>query len=218
MNITRASIPFVISSFILIGAGCGNPDPKPPIDIEPLQPAQQAAAPASTPPMTEPQPSIAPQETLAFPGILLDEQTAEKIVRITTEKGDIVFELLPKEGPKAASNFVYLATKNYYDSLIFHRVESWVLQGGDPTGTGMGGPGYRFEDDPVSLSYEKGIVAMANAGPNTNGSQFFIMKENMPLPPSYSVFGRVLSGQDIVDTATVGMKMLTVTVEDKPTE
>ena len=152
---------------------------------------------------------------LAFPGILPDAQTANKIVRIKTDVGEIVFELIPKEGPKAASNFVYLANRKFYDGLVFHRVESWVIQGGDPTGTGMGGPGYKFEDDPVNLPYAKGIVAMANAGPDTNGSQFFIMKTDMPLGPNYSVFGRVISGQDVVDKVVVGTRMLSVTVEDK---
>ena len=89
---------------------------------------------------------------LAFPGILPDSQTANKIVRIKTDAGEIAFELLPKEGPKAASNFVYLANRKFYDGLVFHRVESWVIQGGDPTGTGFSGPGYKFEDDPVNLA------------------------------------------------------------------
>jgi cyclophilin family peptidyl-prolyl cis-trans isomerase len=152
---------------------------------------------------------------LAFPGILPDAETANKIVRVTTDKGTIVFELLPKEGPKAASNFVYLATRKFYDGLTFHRVETWVIQGGDPTGSGAGGPGYAFEDDAVNLPYTKGIVAMANAGPNTNGSQFFIMTQDVPLPPSYSIFGRVLSGQDVADKISVGSKILSVVVEAK---
>lgn len=153
---------------------------------------------------------------LAFPGVLPEAETANKIVRIKTTKGEIVFELLPKEGPRAASNFVYLATKKFYDGLTFHRVvPGFVIQGGDPLGTGTGGPGYQFEDDPVKLPYNKGIVAMANAGPNTNGSQFFIMLENNPLPPNYSIFGRVLSGQDVVSQIQVGDKMTDVTVEEK---
>ncbi|MBU0540731.1 peptidylprolyl isomerase [Patescibacteria group bacterium] len=156
------------------------------------------------------------QETLAFPGVLPADKIENKIVKISTTKGEIVFELLPKEGPNAASNFVYLAEKKYYDGLIFHRVvPGFVVQGGDPLGNGTGGPGYSFADDPVSLPYKKGIVAMANAGPNTNGSQFFIMLEDNPLPPSYSIFGRVLSGQDVVDNIAIGDVMTSIKVEDK---
>lgn len=155
-------------------------------------------------------------EQLAFPGVLPDAEVSQKIVRLKTTKGEIVFELLPTEGPKAASNFVYLATKKFYDGLTFHRVvPGFVIQGGDPLGNGTGGPGYQFQDDPVRLSYDKGIVAMANAGPNTNGSQFFIMLDENPLPPSYSVFGRVLSGQDVVSKIQMGDVMTTVTIEDK---
>ncbi len=155
------------------------------------------------------------EQPLAFPGILPEKEVTNKEVRIKTAKGDIVFELLPKEGPKAVSNFVYLAGKKFYDGLTFHRVETWVVQGGDPTGTGSGGPGYQFEDDPVHISYDKGVVAMANAGPNTNGSQFFIMTQAVPLDPSYSILGRVISGQAVADSLAVGDKMLSVTVENK---
>lgn len=155
-------------------------------------------------------------EQLAFPGVLPEAETANKIVRINTTKGEIVFELLPKEGPNAASNFVYLASKKFYDGLTFHRVvPGFVIQGGDPLGNGTGGPGYSFQDDEVKLPYAKGIVAMANAGPDTNGSQFFIMLDDNPLPPAYSIFGRVLSGQDVVSKIQVGDVMSTVTVEEK---
>ncbi len=155
-------------------------------------------------------------EQLAFPGVLPESETANKIVRLNTTKGEIVFELIPKEGPNAASNFVYLAKKKFYDGLTFHRVvPGFVIQGGDPLGNGTGGPGYSFQDDDVKLPYAKGIVAMANAGPDTNGSQFFIMLEDNPLPPAYSIFGRVLSGQDVVSKIQVGDVMSTVTVEEK---
>lgn len=153
-------------------------------------------------------------KTLAFPGVLPESEVGGKQIRIKTEKGDIVFELLPKEGPKAASNFYYLVSNKFYDGLTFHRVEpGFVIQGGDPLGTGTGGPGYKFEDDKVNLEYKEGIVAMANAGPNTNGSQFFIMLGDTPLPPSYSIFGRVVSGMEVVKKIAVGDKMSSVTVE-----
>jgi cyclophilin family peptidyl-prolyl cis-trans isomerase len=164
------------------------------------------------PTMSEPQ---AP-EKLAFPGILPAEKTAKKQVRIKTTKGDIVFELLPDQGPKAASNFVYLTERGFYDGLTFHRVvPGFVIQGGDPAGNGSGGPGYRFEDDPVNLPYKEGIVAMANAGKNTNGSQFFIMLADNPLDPAYSIFGRVISGMDVVKKITVGDSMSAVSIEPK---
>ena len=153
-------------------------------------------------------------EVLAFPGILPASETTGKFIHLKTTKGDIVFELLPKEGPKAASNFVYLTKHKFYDGLTFHRiVPDFVVQGGDPQGSGMGGPGYKFEDDPVHLPYKEGIVAMANAGPNTNGSQFFIMLKDTPLPPSYTIFGRVIKGMDAVHKMEQGDKMTLVTVE-----
>lgn len=153
-------------------------------------------------------------EILAFPGILPESELANKQVRIKTAKGDIVFELLPKEGPKAASNYYYLVNKGFYNGLNFHRVEpGFVIQGGDPLGNGTGGPGYKFEDDKVYLPYTEGIVAMANAGPNTNGSQFFIMLGDTPLPPSYSIFGKVISGMEVVKKIAVGDVMDSVQIE-----
>ena len=127
-------------------------------------------------------------------------------VTIDTNFGKIVLELYPKDAPKAVENFVTLAQKGFYNNLIFHRViPGFMIQGGDPKGTGMGGPGYTFEDelDPNTASakagYKKGVLAMANAGPNSNGSQFFIMLADYPLPHSYTIFGHVVSGQDVVD-------------------
>jgi cyclophilin family peptidyl-prolyl cis-trans isomerase len=119
---------------------------------------------------------------------------------IETNKGTIEIEFLPGEAPQTVNNFVCLARDGFYDGTPFHRVvKGFMIQGGDPTGTGTGGPGYRFPDERVQRPYDKGIVAMANAGPNTNGSQFFIMLENTPLPPNYTIFGRVIAGQEVVD-------------------
>jgi cyclophilin family peptidyl-prolyl cis-trans isomerase len=128
---------------------------------------------------------------------------------IQTNMGTIRFELLESDAPKTTENFITLAQRNYYDGVIFHRViKNFMIQGGDPTGTGSGGKsawGGRFNDEIDSRSalyqrgYKKGTVAMANAGPNTNGSQFFIMHVDYPLPPSYTIFGRVTEGQDVVD-------------------
>jgi cyclophilin family peptidyl-prolyl cis-trans isomerase len=159
--------------------------------------------------------SMPEKQVYSFPGVLPESETDAR-VRIKTSKGDIVVQLLPKEGPNDASNFVYLIKQKFYDGLIFHRYEpGFVIQGGDPLGNGTGGPGYRFADDKVSLSYERGIVAMANAGANTNGSQFFIMLDNVPLPPSYSIFGRVVEGLNVVDQIRVGDVMTTVSIEQK---
>jgi cyclophilin family peptidyl-prolyl cis-trans isomerase len=153
---------------------------------------------------------------------------------IQTNKGTIKVELLESDAPKTTENFITLAERGYYDGVIFHRViKGFMIQGGDPTGTGRGGEaakGGRFPDEIDNSSalyqrgYKKGVVAMANAGPNTNGSQFFIMHADYPLPPSYSIFGRVTDGLDTVDaiaTAPTGasdkpvseVKMEKVTIE-----
>ena len=119
---------------------------------------------------------------------------------IETSAGSMVAELFPDDAPGTVNNFVFLAKDGFYDDVIFHRVISgFMIQGGDPTGTGRGGPGYRFDDEPVNRSYDRGTLAMANAGPNTNGSQFFIMHADYPLPPNYTIFGKLTSGEDVVD-------------------
>ncbi len=127
-------------------------------------------------------------------------------VKIETSKGDITLELFDNDAPKTVENFVTLAKKGFYDGVIFHRVISgFMIQGGDPTGTGRGGPGYQFADElnASTASYQRGYVrgtlAMANAGPNTNGSQFFIMHQDYPLDHNYTIFGRVVSGMEVVD-------------------
>ncbi len=149
-----------------------------------------------------------------FPGLLSTSELKDKKAVLVTSKGKIEFEILP-EAPKAASNFVILTRDGFYDGLTFHRVEpGFVIQGGDPEGTGMGGPGYKFEDEPVTRDYDKGIVAMANSGPNTNGSQFFIMLEDNPLPKKYTIFGKVISGQEVVDKIQRGDIIQKVTIED----
>lgn len=134
---------------------------------------------------------------------------ANRTAVIQTNKGTIKFELLEEDAPKTTENFRLLADKNYYDGVIFHRVISgFMIQGGDPLGMGYGGEsawGGKFDDEINASSdlykgaYAKGTVAMANSGPNTNGSQFFIMHVDYPLPPSYTKFGRVIEGQDVVD-------------------
>jgi cyclophilin family peptidyl-prolyl cis-trans isomerase len=126
---------------------------------------------------------------------------------ISTTAGDMTIDLLPGDAPKTVNNFVFLARDGYYNDVIFHRViKGFMIQGGDPTGTGSGGPGYKFADEPVKRPYNRGTVAMANAGPNTNGSQFFIMHSDYGLPPNYTIFGQLTSGEDVLDAIATAPK------------
>jgi cyclophilin family peptidyl-prolyl cis-trans isomerase len=151
------------------------------------------------------------------------------IATIKTEKGDIVIELLPDKAPLAVNNFVYLARNGWYDGITFHRVlPGFMAQTGDPSGTGFGGPGYAFVNESSDLKFDQaGVVAMANAGPDTNGSQFFITYgPASQLDGGYTIFGRVISGQEVAEGITPrdpsqpvelppGDKILSVTIEEK---
>lgn len=149
-----------------------------------------------------------------FPGVLPLDQLRNRTALIKTNKGGISIEFFGSEAPKAVSNFIFLAKNGFYDGLTFHRrEEGFVIQGGDPAGNGSGGPGYQFEDEPVTRNYDRGIVAMANAGSNTNGSQFFIMlADNSTLPKNYTIFGKVTSGMNVVDQIKVGDKMEKISI------
>ncbi len=129
-------------------------------------------------------------------------------VNLETSRGNIVLELYPEHAPKTVNNFVFLINESFYDGVIFHRViDNFMVQGGDPDGTGSGGPGYRFEDELVGnpLKHESKVISMANAGPNTNGSQFFITHLPQPhLDGKHTVFGKVTQGVDIVDAIRQG--------------
>jgi cyclophilin family peptidyl-prolyl cis-trans isomerase len=174
--------------------------------------ATQPAAQSQPPVQSQPPLSAAPAESAApgaegcptsAPGPLTAGETRD--VTIETDLGDIVIAVEADLGPLAAGNFVALAECGFYDGTVFHRImPDFVVQGGDPTGTGSGGPGYEFPNDPVSVPYERGVVAMANAGRDTNGSQFFIVLEDAGLPPDYSVFGRVSSGMEVADQISAG--------------
>ena len=119
---------------------------------------------------------------------------------IKTSEGDMVFELFAGETPMTVNNFVFLARQGFYDAVKFHRIiKDFMIQGGDPKGDGTGGPGYKFNDEPITRDYERGILAMANSGSNTNGSQFFIMHKNYPLPKNYVIFGKIANGFDVLD-------------------
>ena len=160
----------------------------------------------------EPEPTTAPEPTAqpdsmgenmsmqydSPPATVIDETKTYKAV-ITTTLGAINVDLFTTEVPNTVNNFVFLAREGFYDNVIFHRViPGFMIQGGDPTGTGMGGPGYRFNDEPVRRQYDPGILAMANSGPNTNGSQFFIMHGAVALPPNYTIFGFATAGLNVV--------------------
>lgn len=146
------------------------------------------------------------------------DETKTYQVTMETSAGTIELELYPEHAPKTVNNFVFLAKEGYYDGLTFHRVISdFMIQGGDPTGTGRGGPGYKFEDETRGnpLKHDTGVISMANAGPNTNGSQFFITHSPQPhLNGRHTVFGKVTKGQDVVDAIRQGDKMSKVTVTE----
>lgn len=142
-------------------------------------------------------------------------------VRLQTDRGDIVMELDPQLAPKTVNNFVALAQDGYYDGLTFHRVvPEFVVQGGCPQGDGTGGPGYQFADEPVKGDYTEGAVAMANAGPDTNGSQFFICIDDCrrKLEPNYNLFGYVVDGMDVAKGVEVGDTIQAVAVKERATD
>ena len=175
------------------------------ISSAPATPIPSAAASASQP---TPTPSAAvaaqqPQEAnmqWESPPAMSIDTARQYQATLRTTYGDITVELHPSEVPATVNNFVFLARQGFYDGVRFHRIiRGFMVQSGDPTGTGRGGPGYRFADEPVTRDYLRGTLAMANAGPNTNGSQFFIMHQDGGLPPAYTIFGLVTEGLDVLD-------------------
>jgi peptidyl-prolyl cis-trans isomerase B (cyclophilin B) len=152
------------------------------------------------------------------PEMNIDTNTIYRVT-IGTDHGDIVMDLDPRLAPRTVNNFVNLARGGFYDNLTFHRVEpNFVIQGGCPEGSGRGGPGYRFADEPVQGDYLPGAVAMANAGTDTNGSQFFICLSDLRkgLGKQYNLFGQVTSGMDAVNAVQRGDVFRSVTVEEVP--
>jgi len=153
------------------------------------------------------------------PTVTPEEKINMHIVKITTNMGEIKIQTYDDDAPKTVENFIALIEKGFYNNLIFHRViNGFMIQGGDPNGNGTGGPGYQFEDelnpetDSYKAGYKKGVVAMANAGPNTNGSQFFIMLQDYPLPNNYTIFGKMIAGQEVVDA----IGQTAIDANDKP--
>jgi peptidyl-prolyl cis-trans isomerase B (cyclophilin B) len=151
------------------------------------------------------------------PEMQIDTEKSYGVV-IETDKGNIEIELYPQNAPKTVNNFVFLAREGFYDGISFHRViNNFMIQGGDPTGSGSGGPGYRFGDEIQGnpLKHETGVLSMANAGPNTNGSQFFITHAPQPhLNGNHTVFGKVVVGQDVVDSIREGDLMVKVEIKE----
>jgi peptidyl-prolyl cis-trans isomerase B (cyclophilin B) len=149
------------------------------------------------------------------PALTIDPAKTYRVV-METSKGTIEIDLYPQYAPKTVNNFVFLTRAGFYDGVTFHRViANFMIQGGDPTGTGRGGPGYRFEDEFKGnpLQHERGVLSMANAGPGTNGSQFFITHSPQPhLDNRHTVFGKVITGLEVVDAIRQGDQMIKVTV------
>lgn len=196
------SLILLISAVLILG-GCGK-------DNETKQePANNQAAGTTadqtTPPVeAEPAPESV-KETMSWdsPPAMEIDTNKSYTAKFTTNKGDFTIELFAKDAPKTVNNFVFLSRQGFYNDVIFHRIiESFMIQTGDPEGNGSGGPGYSFEDEQTDYEYEPGIVAMANAGPDTNGSQFFICTgENsvgLNNTPNYTIFGKVTDGMDVV--------------------
>jgi cyclophilin family peptidyl-prolyl cis-trans isomerase len=152
------------------------------------------------------------------PDMQIDDQTVYEVT-LDTDKGAIVMDLDPRLAPVSVNHFVAQARDGFYDGLAFHRVvPGFVVQGGDPEGTGRGGPGYRFADEPVKGEYTLGAVAMANAGPDTNGSQFFICIDDCrtKLQPLYNLFGYVTKGIEVAQAIAVGDLIRSATVQERP--
>lgn len=206
----KSLIPISAVATILFLVACAvqptppaTPTPVPEGEPTPIRIADTPTPPSvSTPtPQVEQLPGSGTIKQYAAPPLMTIDLDARYTAKLTTNKGEINIELFASEAPITVNNFVFLAREGFYDGVPFHRVmQDFMIQTGDPTGVGTGGPGYRFNDEPVTRSYSKGIVAMANAGPNTNGSQFFIVHgANAGLPPSYTIFGQVTTGLDTVD-------------------
>ena len=143
--------------------------------------------------------TAAPKQFSSPPEMSIDP-AKKYTATIDTNMGTMQADLFASDAPATVNNFVFLARQGFYDGVSFHRViANFMIQTGDPTGTGTGGPGYRFKDEPVKRQYLRGTLAMANAGPNTNGSQFFIVHKDYQLQPDYTIFGQLTDGLDVLD-------------------
>lgn len=203
-------LPLLIFPLLLSGCTMKTPEIRPEMDtgtkLNFYSEQEKQAAPAQGNTQTPPpsQPLIPPPMSNYKQYSQMPEMTIRADRKydaiIKTDYGDIVIWLHPDKTPITVNNFVFLAREGFYNNTQFHRaIKGFMIQGGDPKGDGTGGPGYTFNDEPFEGEYERGVVAMANAGPNTNGSQFFIMHQTTALSPNYVIFGKVTAGMEIVD-------------------
>ena len=166
---------------------------------ETITPVIGEAVTAVAPAATDAGQATGAKQYSAPPAMVIDPAKTDTAV-INTTKGSMTAELYAADAPKTVNNFVFLAREGFYNGIRFHRIiKDFMVQTGDPQGTGMGGPGYQFEDEPVTREYVRGTLAMANAGPNTNGSQFFIVHADYPLDKNYTIFGKVTEGLETLD-------------------
>ena len=203
-------------ALVLLLAACGTPTDNsvPAGDSTGSQPSSAASASPATEASAAPEASASPagggavgtdpaerNDKYSAPPPMSIDQNKKYTVTIETTKGTMKAELFPKEAPMAVNNFVFLARDGFYQNVKFHRIiQGFMIQGGDPTGTGRGGPGYTFAEEPVTRDYQRGILAMAKtAAPNSTGSQFFIMHADYPLPKEYTIFGKLTEGEDVLD-------------------
>jgi cyclophilin family peptidyl-prolyl cis-trans isomerase len=191
------ALPALLAGLILAAvlAGCGA-GPRPTATALPA-----TAVPAARPGSPAASPASAKPKSYAAPPPLTIDVNKQYVATIKTTMGDIKVQLDAKNAPATVNNFIFLARDGFYDGTPFHRIiKGFMIQGGDPTGTGTGGPGYKFNDETPKGGYDVGSIAMANSGPNTNGSQFFICEGDQckTLPPSYNLFGKVVDGIDVV--------------------
>jgi cyclophilin family peptidyl-prolyl cis-trans isomerase len=174
-----------------------SPLPKP--GASPSASAASGSSSAASAAQGAPVSSSASKQFSAPPAMQIDP-SKHYTATLDTSLGTMKADLFASDAPLTVNNFVFLARQGFYDGVTFHRViPNFMAQTGDPTGTGTGGPGYRFNDEPVTRKYVRGTLAMANSGPNTNGSQFFIVHKDYPLPPNYTIFGQVTDGLDTLD-------------------
>jgi peptidyl-prolyl cis-trans isomerase B (cyclophilin B) len=211
-------------------AALPTPDPSAVATLEPF-PTDAAAPLTVTEALTDtaPLPTTGPDtgeqaqpRRYSEPPPMMIDPEQRYVATVATERGDIVIELRPDAAPRTVNNFVFLAQEGFYDGLTFHRViPNFMIQGGDPLGDGTGGPGYQFEDELVGnpLTHERGVISMANSGPDTNGSQFFITREPQPhLDGMHTVFGTVVEGMGVVDAIQQGDVMTSVTIQEGEAE
>ncbi len=179
-------------ALLAISVGCGSDSTLTTNVAQTAAPEPQSAAPES-------QGGTVAKQYPAPPEMSIDTAKTYQAV-FTTNRGEMTVKLFADEVPITVNNFVFLAREGYYNDVVFHRIiKGFMVQGGDPTGTGRGDPGYRFKDEPVSRDYVRGTLAMANSGPNTNGSQFFLVHELASLPKNYTIFGLITEGLDTLD-------------------